>query len=357
MNPDVLVISQGGTFDVLWSSDLLELLYLAPIPFILICQFNENLPMLTSDERQEHGRNIFARAFRVLFVSDQNRIEAERQLAKKIPNFALVLNPVNLPDRSYLPWPESKTARFASVARLDAMCKGQDILIETLSADQWRQRDWHLTLYGSGSHEGYLRSLVGFFGLEERITFAGYQSNVRAIWAQEQVLLLFSRAEGAPLALVEAMLCGRPAIVSDVGGNQEWITEMQTGFVAEAPVIRLARAALERGWCARDRWNAMGVRAHRFATAKINDRNIPGLLDVLTQASQYKRPEDVATREELKRLKQYYRLMEPTIGGQAKRIAEVGALRFKNILRRWWAARAETRERQFLRFAEASKRH
>jgi hypothetical protein len=101
----------------------------------------------------------------------------------------------------------------------------------------------------------------------------------------------------------------------------------------------------------------LGVRAHRFATAKINDRNIPGLLDVLTQASQYKRPEDVATREELKRLKQYYRLMEPTIGGQAKRIAEVGALRFKNILRRWWAARAETRERQFLRFAEASKRH
>ena len=93
-------------------------------------------------------------------MSDQDRIDAERQLANKIPNANVVLNPVNLSDRSYLSWPESTTARFASVARLEAMWKGQDILIETLSADQWKERDWHLTLYGSGSDERYLRSLL-----------------------------------------------------------------------------------------------------------------------------------------------------------------------------------------------------
>ena len=58
--------------------------------------------------------------------------------------------------------------------------------------------------------------------------FAGYQSDVRAIWAREQLLVMSSRDEGTPLALVEAMLCGRSAIVSDVGGNQEWVTEAQT---------------------------------------------------------------------------------------------------------------------------------
>jgi glycosyltransferase involved in cell wall biosynthesis len=333
-NPDVILISQGSSFDVpWWCPELLQMLYVSPIPFVLICQLNENLPLLTDDSRREHASQIFSRAFRVLFVSNQNRIEAERQLATKIPNSAVVLNPVNLSDRSRVPWPDSRTARFASVARLEAKYKGQDILIETLSAEQWKRRDWHLTLYGTGRDERYLRSLIEFFGLQERITLAGYQSDVRAIWAREQVLVMFSRAEGTPLALVEAMLCGRPAIVSDVGGNQEWVTEAETGFVAQAPVIGLTRAALERAWSARQSWNAMGIQAHKIATGRISDPNTPGLLEILSEASRDRRPACVATAEELERLKQYRDLVEPTIGKRAKLVAEAAALRLKNNLR------------------------
>jgi L-malate glycosyltransferase len=351
MNPDVLVINQASTFEVIERSDLLELLYVTPIPFILVCHWNQNLPILADDCRREHACNIFSRAFSVLFVSNQNRIEAERQMAMKISNSDLVLNPVNLSDRSYLPWPESKTARLASVARLSAYSKGQDILIEAFSADQWKQRDWHFTIYGSGPDESYLRSLVEFLGLQGRITFAGYQNDIRAIWAEEQVLVMFSRAEGTPMSLVEATLCGRPAIVSDAGGNREWVTEAETGFVAEAPVIGLARAALERAWSARQDWKAMGVQAHKFATGRISDPTIPGLLEVLLAACRHKRPAEGATGEEPDRLKLYRRLMEPTIGRQAKRIAEVGALRLRNILGRRRAAR----ERSLLQLAEPRK--
>ena len=347
-NPDLLLISQSSTFEFLERSDLLELLYVTPIPFVLVSQWNENLPILADDCRREHACNIFLRAFRVLFVSNQNRIDAERQLAMKILNSDIVLNPVNLSDRSYLPWPDSRTARFASVARIKANSKGQDILIEALGADQWKQRDWHLTLYGSGPDESYLRSLVEYFGLQERITFAGYQSDVRAIWAEQQVLVMFSRAEGTPLALVEAMLCGRPAIVSDVGGNQEWVTEAETGFVAEAPVIGLARAALERAWSARQSWNMLGMRAHKFATARLSDPSIKALLEVLLEGYRNERADDEPTGQELDRLKLYRRLMEPTIGRQVKHVAEAGAFRLRNMLGRWRA----TRERSLLQFAE-----
>lgn len=350
-NPDVIVISQGWTFDVVSDADLLELLSVVPIPFVLICHFNDNLPAVMDDCHREHACNIFSRAFRVLFVSNHNRIDAERQLASKIPNAGLVLNPVNLSDRSYVPWPDPSTARFASVARLEAKCKGQDILIEALSADQWKRRNWHLTLYGSGPDETYLRSLVKFFELQERITLAGYRSDVREIWAQEQVLVMFSRAEGSPLSLVEAMLCGRPAIVSDVGGNGEWITEMQTGFVAEAPVIGLAQAALERAWSTRSRWPAVGMEAHKIATARISNPTILGLFDVLVEASRHKRHADGVTGIELDRLKRYRRLLVPTLSGQARRVAEAGALRVKKIVRQW---RTE-RERSLLRLAEPRK--
>lgn len=329
-DPDVIVISQGSCFDVVLYRDLLELLYVSPIPYVLICHFNEDLPVITNHYRRENACKIFSRAFRVLFVANRNRIEAERQLAKKIPNSGLILNPVNLSDRSCLPWPESRTARFASVARLDSKYKGQDIVIEALSADHWRERDWHLTVYGTGFDEDYLRALVDFFGLPERITFAGYQSHVRAIWAQEQILVLSSRAEGTPLSLVEAMLCGRPAIVSDVGGNQEWITEAKTGFVAEAPVTRLVRSALDRAWSARSSWGAMGREAHKVATAKLSDTSMPGLLDVISEASVLKRPAGAATGEALGRLEQYQRLVDPPL---VKRIAQAGETHARKILK------------------------
>ncbi len=352
-NPDVLLISQSSSFEFVECSDLLELLYVTPIPFVLVCQWNESLPIMADNCRREHARNIYSRAFRVLFVSNQNRIDAERQLGMKISNSDVVLNPVNLSDRSYLPWPDSSTVRLASVARLKANSKGQDILIEALSVDKWKQRDWHLTFYGSGPDECYLRMLVEFFGLQGRITFAGYQSSVRAIWAEEQVLVMFSRAEGTPLALVEAMLCGRPAIVSDVGGNQEWITEAETGFVAEAPVLGLARAALERAWAARQSWREMGVQAHNFATGRICDRSIRGLFEILLEGCRPEKRPDVATGKEPDRLRQYRRLMKPTVGRQAKRVAEAGALRLRNILGRWRAAR----ERSLLQLAEPKRPH
>ena len=346
-NPDVLLINQGSCFEVIERSELLELLYVAPIPFVLVSHWNQNLPVLAADDgRREHSCNIFSRAFRALFVSNQNRIATERQLAMKISNSDLVLNPVNLSDRSYCPWPDSRTARLACVSRLNTYSKGQDVLIEALSADQWKQRDWHLTLYGSGPDECYLRALVGFFGLQGRITFAGHQNDVRAIWAEEEILVLFSRAEGTPMALVEAMLCGRPAIVSDVGGNGEWVTEAQTGFVAEAPVIGLARAALERAWSARQSWKAIGLQAHKSATARISGSEIPGLLDVLLEASRHKRPADAALGEKPERLKLYGGLRE-----QAKHLAEGGTLYLRNFVVRRRAAHL----RSLLRLAEPRK--
>jgi glycosyltransferase involved in cell wall biosynthesis len=346
-NPDVLVVNQGSCFEVIERSDLLELLYLTTIPFVLVSHWNHNLPVLAADDgRREHACNIFSRAFRALFVSNQNRIATERQLAMKISNSDLVLNPVNLSDRSYCPWPDSRTARLASVSRLNTYSKGQDVLIEVLSADQWKQRDWHLTLYGSGPDESYLRALVEFFGLQGRITFAGHQKDVRAIWAEEQALVMFSRAEGTPMALVEAMLCGRPAIVSDVGGNAEWITEAQTGFVAEAPVVGLARAALERAWSARQSWKAMGLQAHKFATARFSGSGIASLLDVVLEASRQKRPAGAATSEEPERLKRYRALRE-----RAQHVAEAGVLYVRNFVVRRRAARL----RSLLRLAEPRK--
>ena len=70
------------------------------------------------------------------------------------------------------------------------------------------------------------------------------------------------------------MLCGRPSVVTDIGGNAEWVMEPRNGFVAEAPSPSSFGAAMERAWHARDSWEEIGLNAHRDAMS-LHDPN-PG---------------------------------------------------------------------------------
>src|SRR5262249_57889837 len=72
--------------------------------------------------------------------------------------------------------------------------------------------------------------------------------------------------EGKPLALTEAMLCGRPAVVTDVGGNAELVSDGVTGFVAKSATLAGIRDALERSWMERNSWAEIGARAHEWST-------------------------------------------------------------------------------------------
>jgi glycosyltransferase involved in cell wall biosynthesis len=78
------------------------------------------------------------------------------------------------------------------------------------------------------------------------------------IWARNHALAVPSRFEGLPLALVEAMMCGRPAVVTDVAGNSEVIEDGVTGFLADAPTVRSMESALERFWAQRNDLERMG---------------------------------------------------------------------------------------------------
>ena len=58
------------------------------------------------------------------------------------------------------------------------------------------------------------------------------------------------------------MALARPAAVTDVGGNRDWVIPDETGFLAAAPTAASFMATLEEAWLARDRWEAMGTKAH-----------------------------------------------------------------------------------------------
>ena len=174
---------------------------------------------------------------------------------------------------------------MAGVARLEAGRKGQDILLEVLGSNGWHSRDWRLRLFGDGRDRIYLRALTEHYGLAQRVEFCGHLDDIRTVWKENHLLVLPSRGEGTPLALVEAMLCGRPAVVTDVGGNAEWVEDGQTGFVAEAPSAKSLAVALERAWLAKTDWAQMGIRARQSALHRFDKSAGKSLLKILIDAA------------------------------------------------------------------------
>jgi glycosyltransferase involved in cell wall biosynthesis len=209
----------------------------------------------------EAAAMAYQRASRNFFVSRANLRLTETQLATQLPNAQVVRNPFLVSYQEPVPWPAPDgTTRLACVARLEPGSKGQDLLFEVLGQQKWRDRPLEVKLFGGGANRRALVALSQMLRLNN-VKFGGFESDVRSIWANHHALVLPSRHEGLPLSLVEAMLCGRPAIVTDVAGNAELVEDNVSGYIAAAPTLALLDEALERAWSGREDWSLVGAAA------------------------------------------------------------------------------------------------
>lgn len=206
-------------------------------------------------------RRSFERAVRCFFVSRANHELTCIQLAAPLKGADVVSNPFNVPFDTAPNWPTSDTPlRLACVARLEPGSKGQDLLFRVLAQPKWRARPLHVSLYGRGAQEEVLRSAATRDALAS-VSFCGHTADIAAVWRDHHALILPSRCEGMPLAGIEAMLCHRPSIMTDAGGNPELIEDGVSGFIAAGASPRSLDDALERFWTRRDDLRAMGLRA------------------------------------------------------------------------------------------------
>ena len=262
--PRFVCISQGGSYDIMHMRWLRDYLINNNIVFYIVCH-NYNPNHHPTDAERGIVVDIYQRAKRVFFVSNEQCTVIQRQLAHRIANAEIVRNPVNILNKVQLPWPISAIPQLAMVAGLYIERKGHDIVLEILSQEKWVARSWHLNLYGDGPDKNYIKALIGMYDLGARVTVHGNVADIESIWRKNHLLLLPSRLEAAPLVIMEAMLCGRPVVATAVGTVAEWVEDGYNGFIAPAATSQLYEAALEQAWATQEQWPEMGSRAQRWA--------------------------------------------------------------------------------------------
>jgi glycosyltransferase involved in cell wall biosynthesis len=266
--PALVVISDGAALPPI---DFIEMCIIKRWSFVTIGQCID-ARWWPEDQLAERYRFGCQAALRCYFVAAAILRDVEIWLGCKIKNAEIVWNPFNVnfdAESPWLPLDVDSCLRLASVGRLHPPSKGQDMLFEALAHPEWAQRSWHLTLYGDGPNRRGLEQLCDQLGLSKNISFAGYLADIQKIWEMNHVLVMPSRYEGLPLAIVEAMLCGRAVLATDVGGNGEMVENGVTGILIDAPTVRSIESALESLWSRRLQLEEMGRAGAKSVRRKI----------------------------------------------------------------------------------------
>jgi glycosyltransferase involved in cell wall biosynthesis len=107
--------------------------------------------------------------------------------------------------------------------------KGHDIVIEAMAA----LPNAHLLIAGEGAYRGALEAKIAAAGLTDRVRLLGAvpHGEMAALLAAADVMALASENEGLANAWVEALACGVPLVIPDVGGALEVVTERAYGRI------------------------------------------------------------------------------------------------------------------------------
>lgn len=151
------------------------------------------------------------------------------------------------------------------VGRLDVHRKGLDLLVRGLA----EAPGWHLALVGPRFRDvERLAAMIGEVRLTERVHLVEprYGRGLHEVLAAADVFTLVSRWEGLPMALLEALSYGRPAVVSPAVERLVPVVEAGAGWVADEgrlPEVLGEVAALGREELAR-RGEAARLLARRY---------------------------------------------------------------------------------------------
>ena len=111
--------------------------------------------------------------------------------------------------------------------------KGLDILLEAIARIKESAPPFQLYPYGHGVEENNLKQMVSRLGLGDIVEFSGFVDDILPILADMDFMVMPSRSEGMPVAILEAWSQELGVVATSVGGVPEMIQSGQNGLLVD----------------------------------------------------------------------------------------------------------------------------
>lgn len=152
--------------------------------------------------------------------------------------------------------------------------KGHQYLIDSIPAVLSKCPNTSFVFAGRGELEAELRGQVHRLGLDARVFFLGLRQDIPRILSVIDVFVLPSLSEGLSMAILEAMIAGKPVVATQVGGNPELVLDGETGFLIPPRDSQALAASLTTLLMNKQQAEQFGERGKRRAERQFSLQNM-----------------------------------------------------------------------------------
>jgi glycosyltransferase involved in cell wall biosynthesis len=144
-----------------------------------------------------------------------------------------------------------------------------------LALENLKDKDFVLFIIGDGSQKKPLENLTKEKNLSDKIIFWGHKEHNEAISILKisDIVINPSYTEGLPTSIIEAALCKKAIIATNVGGTPEIITGDGDGYLIKPKNIEELRNKLENLIDNKKLQNSFGKSAYNKVIDKFNWEN------------------------------------------------------------------------------------
>jgi glycosyltransferase involved in cell wall biosynthesis len=175
--------------------------------------------------------------YRKATLVTSNSKSALDYLAKMVAEGKLVYlpNPVEGCDGVSIPDEDDEQRKIILVVARLHPAKGIDILIEAMSKLKSNNHEYQVWVAGDGPEKEKLINQAKDLAVDQNIQWLGEVNDLIPLYKKASLFVLPSRREGMPNALLEAMSCGLPVIISNASpGPLEYVVNNESGLIFES---------------------------------------------------------------------------------------------------------------------------
>jgi glycosyltransferase involved in cell wall biosynthesis len=183
----------------------------------------------------------YSRLDRLVFVS-HDAMEEFISLFGRYPDMRVIYNVLDIERKremadAFLPGGQEGIQMVAMGSLFPV--KGYDMLVAACGMLKNDGLGFRLMIFGEGPLEAALRQQIGGMGLGRYVTLEGYHDNPFPYLKTSDLFVMTSVSEALPTALCEAILFGKPVVVTDCSGCREIVDHGRYGLMTGQSTVEI----------------------------------------------------------------------------------------------------------------------